>query len=284
MNQPAMQEPVTIPPPKPVRIEEILRLILLLFLCLFLVSHLLFIPIEVLIMALCHDEHLKQEFNFLLVIYISKYICVLIMIYTAYHHTNLWMDHHHITLYILSIICLIVTGFFVWMVILAEEAFKRMGFGPIYEHPVYYDFMAFCICGIFGTIYIFYLACTMPKMYSPIPSYDAAQELVMVPPTAFTGHARREVQTILELDENTRLDLMRQGLVPMFGTHAIREMESNIAQPKAPEQPKETVQPELKVPEKAPVQPQFPKLDPPESFQIQKPRMMPVPIYFVPQH
>ena len=280
-----MQEPTAIPPPKPIRIEEILRLILFLFLSLFMVCHLLFLPIEILVMALCHDPDLKAEFNFLLICYIAKYVSVLLMFYCVYHHTNLWINHHYILLYLFSFICLIVTAFFVWMVIMAEVAFTRMGFGPIYDHPVYYDFMGYCLCGIFGTIYIFYLACTKPPtMYSMIPSYDPTQDYTIVPPNVYTGHARREVQTVLELDDNTRLDLMRQGLVPMYGSHAIREMESNLVQTKAPEQHNEPVQPEPKVPEKAPVQPQFPKLDPPESFQTsQKPRMMAVPIYYVPQ-
>jgi hypothetical protein len=286
INPPMMQETVAIPPPKPVRIEEILRLITFLFLALFLCCHLLFIPIEVLVMALCHsDVALRPEFNFLLVIYISKYVIVIIIQYCAYHHTNLWMDHHHVTLYIFSILCLIVSAFFVWMVIEAELAFKRMGFGPIYDHPIYYDFMGFCIVGIFGTIYIFFLACTKPQMYSMVPQYDPSQEFMMVPPTAFQGHARREGQTVLELDNNTRMELMRQGIVPMYGSHAIREMESNLVQPKAPEQPQEPIKAEAKPVEKAPVQPQFPTLDPPESFQApQKPRMMQVPIYYVPQY
>ncbi len=277
-QQPIMQQPM-IPPPAPVRIEEILRLLLFVCLAVYAVCHMLFIPIEILLFALCHhDPDMKHIRDMLYFLYGSKYICVLLMFYCVYHHTNLWQKHHHILLYIFSVICLLVTGFFTWMIIIGDEEMRKHGFGPIYDHPFYYDFIVFVICGVQGVIYIFYLACTHPP--ANIMMFPTYQGYEMVP--TMGPHAMRELQTIAQMDIPTRNSYMEQGFIPVFGSHAMRELAEVTPKTEAPkaEVPKAEAAPKAEPAPKAeaaPVQPQAPKPQAPRQ-----PEMVKVPIYFVP--
>lgn len=162
-----------VPPPEKIRIEEILRMLLYVPLGVYMVAHMLIIPIEVLVIALIQDPYFKAFHFFIYSIFVAKYVCVGIMFYCAHHHTNLWLMHSHWLLYFFATICLLVTGFFGWFVIETDYEMRKHGFGPIIDHPFYYDFIGFTVCGVLGCIYIFYLGCTKPPMqYSFAPMYD----------------------------------------------------------------------------------------------------------------
>ena len=189
-----MQQPM-IPPPAPVRIEEILQLFLLVSLTIYLVCHIMLIPIEVLVIALCHDPALVKELTILYSIYGAKYVATFVMLYCAYHHTNLWKNNSHFVLWFLSAFCLIVTGVFSWGVIVANEFFVKHNFKPVYDHPIFFDFIGFDVCGVQGVIYLAYLAATHP---GPSSAYEGYQ---MVPNMVFMGpHAMREMQTVSQLE------------------------------------------------------------------------------------
>jgi hypothetical protein len=162
-----------IPPPPKVRIEEILQLLLLVVLSIYMTCHMLFLPIEALSLAFGLDPDFKQMLTAMIIMYAIKYIVVFIMFYCSYHHTNLWITHHHIVLYIFSAICLLTTCFATWFIVVSDEEMRKIGFGPIIDHPFFYDFIGFAASGVIGTVYIFYLACTKPPtVYSLIPAQE----------------------------------------------------------------------------------------------------------------
>jgi len=240
--------PMAIPPPAKFRCEEILRLFLFICLCVYAVGHILFIPVELLMVAFCHDPDLHAAANMLYILYGVKYVAVLLMFYCAYHHTNLWQKHHHYVLYAFGILIGIVTGFFVFMIYQAHEQLKIHGFGHVYDHPFYYDFVCFMVCGIQGVFYIFYLACTHPPAlyYSPYPGYE------MVP--TYGSHAMRELQTVAQMEVPMRYAFTEQGIIPVMGSHAMRELQdmpkTELKQPEAPkvEVPKQPEAPKTEAP------------------------------------
>ena len=99
-----------------VKMEEVLRFFFFFSVAVFLVSHILFIPLEFLAFAFAHDPELKNLLTMLYVLYGSKYVSVLIMLYCAYHHRKLVKDEKPI-LWICCVVCLAVTSYFGWLVI-----------------------------------------------------------------------------------------------------------------------------------------------------------------------
>jgi len=158
--------------PRPVRIEEILMLLLFVCLGIYAVGHMLFIPIEILVIAFCLDPDLKKDVIWICFFYLIKYISMGFMFYCAYHHVQLWNRHHRLVLYLMATFCILSTGIYVFFTIMMEEGLRRHGFGPIYDHPIFYDLVGFIVCGVQGFIYILYIACTKPATYFLIPAYD----------------------------------------------------------------------------------------------------------------
>ncbi len=227
------------PQAKELKLEEVLRMLLFVLIGVYLMAHILFIPIEVLIFALFQDPALKREMYFIIGVYAGKYISIIIMFYAAHYHDTLQERHSHIELYIFSAICAAATGFFAFVIYNANEGFEHMGFASVFEHPVFYDFIGFACCGFLGTIYLFYMACTHPNKtaghYTVLPAFDSYNpSFVPVPLTAYPAgsHARREAETVLNLDEQTRRQYMAQGLVPVVQQETVQ---SKPEQPKAPE-------------------------------------------------
>lgn len=218
------------PDPKEVKCEEIIRMIMFVLVGIYLVAHILFIPIEILLVALVHDNAFSNQMYVIIGVYAAKYICLIIIFYAAHHHTALYESHSHIILYLFSFICLAVTGLFTFLLYEAEKMFIHMGFGTIFQHPIYYDFIGFAACGSLGCIYLFYMACKHPKKtaYYAVPAFDPYSVFTPVPMSAYPAgsHARREAETVMTLDEATRRQLMMQGVIPMLGSHAVRELQS----------------------------------------------------------
>lgn len=159
---------------KPVKIEEILRLLVFVIITLYAVCHMLFIPIEFMVISFCLDPDLKGVLYFICILFGVKYIIMVLMFYTLYHHENLWKAHSHWELYLFAVLTLGVTGFYTYLIYTADEQFRKFGFGSVFDHPFYYDFIGLGCCGLLGSIYILYMACTKPVAieYFMVPSFD----------------------------------------------------------------------------------------------------------------
>ena len=157
---------------KPVKIEEILRLMTFLLLTMYSFCHILFIPIEFMIIVICQDPDLKTTMYAIIGVFAVKYASVVIMFYCAYHHSQLWNAHSHIELYLFGGFCFITTTIFFLAVFIASGVFHQIGIGSVFDHPFFYDFLGFIACGYPAIIYILYMACTKPAetKYFLVPS------------------------------------------------------------------------------------------------------------------
>ena len=112
--------------PKPVMLEELLELILFLFLGIYMVSHMLFIPLEILAFGFLLDLHFSSLLYFFAGIIAAKYITIFIMLYGAFHHTNLWYQHHYSILGFFAIACLLVSGVLSFFIYSIDQGFRSI--------------------------------------------------------------------------------------------------------------------------------------------------------------
>lgn len=169
-----MAFPQVDPPKGTVACEEVTRVFMFLFVATYMIGHMLFLPIEFLFLAFLTEKGLEQALYTMIAIYAAKYIGVIMWVYTAYHHKQLWTMHSHWELYLFGVYTLGLTAFYGWMVFSSDAFYRKHGFGPIYDHPLFYDIIGGCVCGVLATFYIFYMACTKPVTsgYSLIPIAD----------------------------------------------------------------------------------------------------------------
>ena len=173
--------------PKPIQIEEFLELLLFLCLGIYMVCHMLFIPLEVLAFGFLLDLHFAPVLYFFGGLLAGKYITILLMFYGAFHHLALWKKHHYIELTLFGLACLLVSAVQTYFIIAIDEGFRRAGFAPIREHPFLWDFVGYVVCGMQGFIYFIYMACTQPPAmdsqeyvkYINIPQMESLQSTQM---------------------------------------------------------------------------------------------------------
>ena len=225
---------LSLPAPVEVKIEEILRLFLLISLTIYMICHILFIPIEILLAALCVDMEPKSSLGFFVFFLFLKYLCVLIMFYCAYRHNALWNEHTHWDLYLFGTICFLVTAMFAAGIIIADILLKKVGFGGVMNHPFFYDFIGFSICGIQGFVYMVFMACikspTHLRGYNAVPQNDdvvglepsrCVQQMIQIP----IGSNIQHVNTAFGLNLSQPLRCVKQKPLQQMMTI---EMTGNI--------------------------------------------------------
>eukprot|EP00826_Nyctotherus_ovalis_P056424 TRINITY_DN760_c0_g1_i13.p1 TRINITY_DN760_c0_g1~~TRINITY_DN760_c0_g1_i13.p1 ORF type:complete len:220 (-),score=52.33 TRINITY_DN760_c0_g1_i13:92-751(-) len=164
-----------------VKIEEVIRYFFFLAIACYLVCHILFFPLEFVLYAFFQDPSLQDGLSNFYRHLVVKYGCCAVMLYSAYHHTDL-RQHNNYLLWAFGIGCGI-AAYHHWRILARiEDILMRFTGRGVENHPFLYDFVGFTICAVLGTAYIIYISTTeipgpITKGYQMIPNVPFDMQL-----------------------------------------------------------------------------------------------------------
>ncbi len=134
-------------------VDSVLKNILRIVLIAYGVGHVLFVPIEFVAVTICYDPAIMPYFFAFLGVLFVKYL-ILWLLTSALSDTGSYSSKCCAISLVLFFVLSTVAG--AGIVYLVAVEVKQLGFGSVIDSPYFLDFLGFCLCTIFGSIYVIY--------------------------------------------------------------------------------------------------------------------------------
>ena len=149
----------------------ITRSILILLLGLYTVAHILFVPMEVIMVFLFTDKQLTSHLPFVVTLCVVKYILVVELFIVGFmKRTNI--EANGVTHLFMIVSCAVVFSGLSWcFYIIGSQVIAAQAFGvvPLEDTPYLHDFLGCLICAIAGVVHVCFMSSNKKYIgYTPI--------------------------------------------------------------------------------------------------------------------